>query len=60
MGASDKIKNTAKEASGKVKETWGDVTNDESLEAEGQAEQVEADVRQAAEKAKDKTKDALD
>jgi len=53
MGTSDKIKNAAQEASGKVKETTGDATNNPDLEAEGQREQTEANVKQAAEDVKD-------
>ena len=57
MGATDKAKNAGLEAKGKIKETTGKVTNNEQLEAEGRADQVEADVRQAAERAKDTAKD---
>ena len=53
MGTDDKIKNTAQEAKGQIKETTGDVTNNPDLQAEGQREQAEADIKQAAEKAKD-------
>ncbi|MDP2234201.1 MAG: CsbD family protein, partial [Actinomycetota bacterium] len=35
MGFDDKIKNTAEEVAGKVKEWVGDKTDDEQLEAEG-------------------------
>tara|TARA_R100000365_G_scaffold1150_1_gene4108 strand:- start:1488 stop:1652 length:165 start_codon:yes stop_codon:yes gene_type:complete len=49
----DKIKNAAEEAKGKVKETVGDATDNESLEAEGKADQAKADVKQAGEKTKD-------
>ncbi|HIE62869.1 CsbD family protein [Microbacterium schleiferi] len=53
MGMDDKIKNAAEEAKGKVKETVGDATDNESLEAEGKADQAKADVKQAGEKTKD-------
>lgn len=50
MGIGDKIKNTAEELKGKVKEKTGDATDDESLQAEGAAERREADLKQAGEK----------
>lgn len=53
MGASDKIGNVARDASGKIKEGVGKVTDDPNLKAEGRAEQTEADLRQAGEKVKD-------
>ena len=53
MGADDKFSNAAQEAAGKVKEGLGKVTDNERLEAEGKADQVEADVKQAGEKIKD-------
>ncbi len=53
MGIDDKIKNAAQEAKGKVKEGWGKLTDDERLEAEGKADQVAADVKQAGEDVKD-------
>lgn len=56
MGAQDKIGNAAKDVSGKVKEGVGKVTDNTRLEAEGKAEQVEAEVRKTAEKARDALK----
>jgi uncharacterized protein YjbJ (UPF0337 family) len=53
MGLDDKIRNEAQEARGNVKETAGKVTDDERLEAEGQADQVKANMKQAGEKVKD-------
>ncbi len=53
MGFDDKIKNAAEDLGGKVKEATGKVTNNERLEAEGKAEQVEADVKKAGENIKD-------
>jgi uncharacterized protein YjbJ (UPF0337 family) len=57
MGSEDKLKNAAESAKGKVKETAGDVTDNESLQAEGQKEKTAADLKQAGEKAKDALKD---
>jgi uncharacterized protein YjbJ (UPF0337 family) len=53
MGADDKARNTAEDLGGKAKEAAGKVTDNERLEAEGQADQVSADVKQAGEKVKD-------
>jgi len=60
MGLDDKIRNSAEEAAGKVKETTGQATDNEELEAEGKADQVKANVKQAGEKVKDAAKDAAD
>lgn len=53
MGLDDKMKNAAENVGGKAKEAAGKVTGNERLEAEGQADQTAADVKQAGEKAKD-------
>ncbi|WP_434968713.1 CsbD family protein [Microbacterium sp. bgisy207] len=53
MGLDDKIKNTAEDLKGKTKEGVGDATDNESLEAEGKADQAKADLKQAGEKTKD-------
>lgn len=60
MGLGDKIKNAADEAGGKVKEEWGDLTDNEKLEAEGKAQQAAANARQAGEELKDGASDAAD
>ena len=53
MGIADKASNKAEELKGKAKEVIGDVTNDDSLKAEGKAEQSKSDVKQAGENVKD-------
>ena len=53
MGLDDKMKNAAEEAGGKVKETVGEVTDNERLEAEGKADQFGANLKQAGENVKD-------
>ncbi|TKR27173.1 CsbD family protein [Cellulomonas hominis] len=53
MGLDDKISNAAEKAAGKVKETTGRASDDESLEAEGRADQSKADIKGAGEKVKD-------
>ena len=60
MGLDDKIGNKAEEATGKVKEEVGDATGNERLEAEGQADQSEANIKQAGEKVKDAADDVKD
>lgn len=40
MGLGGKIQNAAEEAGGKVEETTGKATGNESMEAEGQGDQV--------------------
>ena len=57
---SDRIEGGLKEGAGKVKEEWGDLTNDRSTEAEGQAEQVEGDLQNEWGEAKDNARDVLD
>jgi len=59
MSFGDKIKHAGEEAAGKVKEATGKVTGNESLEAEGQADQAKADVKQAGDKAGDAAKDVF-
>ena len=53
MGTDDKIDNAAEEAKGHVKEGVGKLTDNESLEAEGKADQAGANLKQAGEKIKD-------
>ena len=42
MGSTDKMKNAAQEAKGKVKETTGDATDNKDMQAEGDVERREA------------------
>jgi len=42
----DRIKGAMKEGSGKVKEAWGDATDDPETEIEGYREQVEGEIQQ--------------
>ncbi|MFF2271135.1 CsbD family protein [Agromyces sp. NPDC058136] len=57
MGTED-LGNAAERMTGKVKEGVGKLTDNEKLEAEGKADQMKADVKQAAEKVKDAVDDA--
>ncbi len=60
MSNTDKLRNEAEDAKGKAKEKWGEVTDDDSLEAEGRGDQAEAGMKKAGENAKDAASDAKD
>jgi uncharacterized protein YjbJ (UPF0337 family) len=53
MATTDKAKNTAQQANGKLKETVGKVSGNDKLRAEGKTDQVKGNVKQAGEKLKD-------
>ncbi|MGW4648500.1 CsbD family protein [Kitasatospora sp. NPDC004289] len=53
MSASDKVKNVAEKAKGKVKEATGRASGNERLEAEGKVDQAKGDLKQAGEHVKD-------
>ena len=53
MGIEDKTSNQAEDLKGKVKESTGKLTDDESLEAEGKADQSKSSLKQAGENVKD-------
>ena len=53
MATTDKVKNTAQQAKGKLKETIGKASGDNKLRAEGKADQMQGNVKQAGEKLKD-------
>ena len=53
MSLADKAKNAVEYAAGKAKEAIGKATGDEQVEAEGKTDQSKADLKAAAEKAKD-------
>lgn len=53
MSLADKAKNKSQSMTGKVEEKAGKATGDKSLEAEGKADQVAGNVKQAGEKLKD-------
>jgi uncharacterized protein YjbJ (UPF0337 family) len=57
---SDRIEGTVKEGAGKVKEEWGDATDDTSTELEGKREQAEGEVQQRWGEAKDAVRDVVD
>jgi uncharacterized protein YjbJ (UPF0337 family) len=53
MGIDDKADNKAEELKGKGKETIGDATDDEDLQAKGRAQEAKGSLKQAGEKVKD-------
>jgi uncharacterized protein YjbJ (UPF0337 family) len=53
MANEDKAAHKATEVKGKVKEGVGRATDDEELEAEGQADQAKGNLKQAGDKVKD-------
>ncbi|MFB8106215.1 MULTISPECIES: CsbD family protein [unclassified Streptomyces] len=53
MAADEKTKAKTEQAKGKVKEAAGRAVGNERLTAEGRADQVKGDARQAKEKVKD-------
>jgi uncharacterized protein YjbJ (UPF0337 family) len=57
MGLTDKAKNEAEIATGKVKEGVGDATDNERLQAEGETDQASGNMKQAGEKVKDAFRD---
>lgn len=57
MSLGDKISNKAEDLGGKAKETAGNVTGDEQLQAEGQTDQAKAGLKDAVEHVKDAAKD---
>jgi uncharacterized protein YjbJ (UPF0337 family) len=54
------IKGAAEKLTGKLKEAAGDITNNDRLKAEGQAEQVKGAAREALGHAKDAASNAVD
>jgi len=60
MSGADDVKNAAEKAGGKIKEGVGKATNNESLEAEGRADQTKASVKQAGENVKDAARNVGD
>lgn len=53
MGAEDKLRNEAQSLKGNAKEKFGDATDNESMQAEGQKDKTAGDLKQAGEKVKD-------
>jgi uncharacterized protein YjbJ (UPF0337 family) len=60
MSKSNKMGNMAEKAKGKAKEWAGNATNNESMKAEGAADQAKAKAKQTGEDVKDAGRDAMD
>lgn len=56
----DRIEGTVKEAGGKLKEEFGDLTDNRETEAEGHADQAEGGLQKTWGEAKDKVRDVAD
>ncbi len=59
MSFGDKVEHFGEEMKGKAKEAAGKVTDNEDLEARGQAEQASANVKQAGDDAADAAKNVF-
>lgn len=60
MSYTDKARNEAEELKGRTKEWIGEKTDNEQLEAEGEAEQLKARAKQAGEHVKDAAHDVAE
>lgn len=60
MGVDDKFENKSEELGGKAKETIGNVTGDDDLQAEGATDQLKAKAKDVGEKVKDLGADVKD
>ena len=60
MSTDDRIKNKAEDLKGRGKEAAGAVTGDDSLKAEGEADQKKAGVKDKIEDVKDKVTEKVD
>lgn len=50
MGMDDKARRAVEDTKGKVKEGWGKLTDDDSLETEGRLDQIKASAGEAVDK----------
>jgi uncharacterized protein YjbJ (UPF0337 family) len=57
---SDRIEGSLKEGAGKVKEEWGDATDNPTTETEGKKDQAEGKIQESWGEAKDAVRDAAD
>ncbi len=53
MSIADKFRNKAQELRGRIKRNTGEVTGNRRLQAEGRADEVKSNLKQAGEKVKD-------
>ncbi|MET3962583.1 uncharacterized protein YjbJ (UPF0337 family) [Marmoricola sp. OAE513] len=54
------LENKAQDLAGRAKEATGAATNDDSLKAEGKADQTKAGIKDKVDDVKDKVKDTVD
>ncbi|GII87968.1 hypothetical protein Ssi03_59580 [Sphaerisporangium siamense] len=60
MGSDDKVANKAEQLKGKTKKGLGDLTGDDELRAQGEADEARGKVKQAGERVKDAAKNVKD
>jgi uncharacterized protein YjbJ (UPF0337 family) len=60
MSMGDKIEHQAEEATGRLKKNVGEATDNPEMEAEGRAETLAAEVKQAGDKVKDAAHEAAE
>ena len=60
VGNTDKVEGTVKQTTGKIKEGYGDLTDDTSTEFEGKRDQVEGDLQSGIGKTRENLEDAFD
>lgn len=60
MGVDDRIQNKTEDLIGRGKEAVGAATDDDSLKAEGKADQAKASIKDKVEDVKDKVKQKVD
>ena len=58
--SSDRIEGMVDKAKGKAKETWGDLTNDETIRNEGEMDQASGEMKQRKADVKDAVDDLTD
>jgi uncharacterized protein YjbJ (UPF0337 family) len=56
----DRVEGPVKEAGGKIKEEWGDATDNPETETEGQMDQAEGKLQNEWGETKDDVRDAVD
>ncbi len=60
MANKDEMEGRAEQIKGKVKQAWGDATDDERLHDEGVADEAAGDVQEGFGRARRKTGDAIE
>jgi len=60
MGLNDRLDNKAEDLKGRAKEAAGAAVDDDSLKAEGEADQTKAGIKDKIDNVKDKIEDKVD